>query len=99
MNSCIYECDGCAACCIHLWVPVFREDLRHPTIALNVVECSDGSQGLGHPDHAGCPMLENDGRCSIYLSKPVVCNVFKAGSEQCQWARGRAGLGPLQPKG
>lgn len=45
-----------------------------------------------------CKMLGTDNLCTIYPTRPTECVGFLAGSEQCQSARGMAGLPPLQPK-
>jgi Fe-S-cluster containining protein len=45
-----------------------------------------------------CPML-TPGGCSIYPTRPNCCVAMQAGDEQCQMARGMAGLAPLERKG
>ncbi len=45
-----------------------------------------------------CQALQEDNRCSIYSTRPTVCVVFMAGSEQCQDARESQGLGRLEPR-
>jgi len=94
-----YECDRCGACCIHLAVQVFPPDeSREGLISLYVIEADDGSKWLGYPEQYSCNMLQNDGSCQIYNTKPDCCSLFEAGSPLCQWARGKAGLGALHPK-
>jgi Fe-S-cluster containining protein len=45
-----------------------------------------------------CPLLGADNLCTIYPSRPNCCVAMQAGSDQCQLARGMAGLPPLQPQ-
>lgn len=51
--------------------------------------------GSGKP----CKALGDDGRCTIYPTRPNCCVAFRAGCQQCQEARAAVGLPPLQPKG
>jgi Fe-S-cluster containining protein len=53
------------------------------------------------PDHA-CPFLggvpsEKERPCGIYPTRPNCCVAMQAGGDQCQSARGMAGLRPLEP--
>lgn len=94
-----YECDRCAACCIYL-VPDIREDeiRRESRIALHIIEDDvEKWMDYGGEDNTGCPFLSELGSCSIYATRPDCCKRFEPGSELCQYARGRSGLGSLQP--
>lgn len=99
----IFECDGCGACCRTWPVFVFEADAdREPRIA---------AQGRREPDRSrkppwtyhlnfeagnlACCFLASDQRCSIYETRPKLCRDFTAGSIQCQEARQRHGLPPL----
>ncbi len=44
-----------------------------------------------------CGFLDEAKRCTIYATRPRVCQDFPAGGTQCQQARERAGLPLLQP--
>lgn len=47
------------------------------------------------PFSRGCLFLDENDSCSVYKTRPDVCRIFDAGSEQCSEARGRVGLPPL----
>lgn len=41
----------------------------------------------------GCPFLDERTReCMIYETRPNICRLFEAGSEQCRWMRGETTL-------
>ena len=44
-----------------------------------------------------CSFLGADNKCTIYPTRPNACVAMEAGDEQCQLARGQAGLPPLEP--
>ena len=44
-----------------------------------------------------CVFLRQDGRCSIYPTRPNACVAMQAGDDQCQQARCAVGLPPLEP--
>lgn len=91
-----YECDGCGACCVHL-VPSINEDdiRREPRLELHMLD-DERYMDFGEKGTA-CPFLTEGGDCEIYVNRPHCCSIFPPGSELCQYARGRAGLGFLQP--
>ena len=52
---------------------------------------------LAAGENRPCPMLDCYNRCTIYPSRPNNCVAMQAGDGQCQWARSRLGLPPLEP--
>jgi Fe-S-cluster containining protein len=50
------------------------------------------------PFHDRCCFLDEAARCGIYATRPEMCRQFPAGGSQCQEARARTGLQPLQHK-
>jgi len=103
-----FECDQCGACCVPFHVPVSEEDMRtEPRIAAvvqgRIPLPMRGTGGAYHYLANGttepCPFHENGGRCAIQETKPHACRIFEPGEYLCQWARGKAGLGPLHPMG
>lgn len=99
----IYQCDGCGACCRTKLVDVFEEDLlREPRLAPRMQPLRepglDGEIGyLNCLTDGACPFLDSDDRCGIYPTRPVVCVLFPAGSDECQEARKAFGLPSLEP--
>jgi Fe-S-cluster containining protein len=98
-----YECDGCGECCRHKLVDVFAEDiLREPKVGEHMSPLRepglDGEIGYLNCGSGKCFFLDNENRCGIYATRPVVCVLFPAGSEACQEVRRAAGLPPLEPK-
>ncbi len=103
-----YECDLCGACCRGtLIVEAYSLDaLREPRIlgadvtgrrpTLDELADDDGRCILLAANQA-CRFLSPDGRCTIYPTRPNNCVGMEAGDEQCQQARSRLGLPPLQP--
>ena len=98
-----YECDGCGACCRTKLVDVFEEDLlREPSLGERMQPLRepglDGEIGyLNCLSGGACPFLNGENRCGTYPTRPVVCVLFPAGSEDCQEARQALGLLPLEP--
>jgi Fe-S-cluster containining protein len=98
-----YECDGCGACCRTKLVDVFEEDLlREPRLGERMQPLRepglDGEIGyLNCLSDGACPFLNGENRCGIYPTRPVVCVLFPAGSEECQEARQAFGHPPLEP--
>jgi len=98
-----FECDGCGACCRTKLVDLFEVDLlREPRLRESMLPLRepglDGEIGyLNCLSDGACPCLGGDNRCSIYPTRPVVCVLFPAGSEECQEARQSLGLPPLEP--
>ncbi|MEZ6120147.1 MAG: YkgJ family cysteine cluster protein [Pirellulaceae bacterium] len=97
------ECDGCGECCRQKLVDVFEEDiLRNSRIAEHMSALKepglDGEIGyLNCSSNGKCHFLDQNNRCSIYLTRPMVCVGFRAGSEACQEVRLGAGLPLLEP--
>jgi Fe-S-cluster containining protein len=56
-----------------------------------------GSLNMTGPG-GSCVLLGEDNLCTIYPTRPNVCVGMRAGSDQCQGARERAGLTPLEEK-
>lgn len=100
-----YECDGCGACCRTFPIFASGEDAgREPRVAVEGKELAPHLQAPAWrfqlyplPFHERCCFLDEQQRCAIYPTRPQVCHDFAAGSEQCQEARRRAELPPLQP--
>jgi Fe-S-cluster containining protein len=99
-----FECDGCGACCRTF--PIFAAAAhaqREPRIAAEgralpawLSSADWAYQLFPLPFHQSCCFLGPDERCTISASRPAVCRTFAAGSPQCQEARARHGLPPLQ---
>ncbi len=108
MNTPAYECDLCGACCRGTLIveAYYLDALREPRIldadvtgrkrALDDLDdewsCVLLASGLP------CRFLSAEGRCAIYTTRPNTCVGFEAGDEQCQEARAKLGLPPLQPR-
>jgi hypothetical protein len=98
-----YECDGCGACCRTKLVDVFDVDvLREPRVGQRMQAFRepglDGEIGyLNCLTDGACAFLNCENRCSIYPTRPGVCVVFPAGSDECQEARQLLGLPTLEP--
>ena len=105
METPLYECDGCGACCRTF--PIFAAEtdaVREPRIVQEGRKLSDS---LGSPTwryqlfllpfHQACCFLNESQRCTIYETRPDVCRTFTAGSTQCQEARERSGIKKLPP--
>ncbi len=102
-----YECDGCGACCRTFPIFASADDaLREPRIAAEGRKLPASlAGGEWHyrlyplPFLEACCFLDGEQRCTIYESRPAVCQRFAAGEEQCQTARQRQGLPPLAARG
>jgi Fe-S-cluster containining protein len=100
-----YECDGCAACCGTYAIFASREDAqREPRIAAETQELAAWLETpewayrlFPLPFHEACCFLDDEGRCTIYATRPQICREFAAGSEDCQRVRSLRGLAPLAP--
>src|SRR5262245_35655051 len=100
-----YQCDECGVCCKSF--PIFAsaaDGEREPRVA------AEGRRlPMQHetprwtyrlyplPFLSACPFAGGDNRCTIYATRPDVCREMPAGGWQCQEARRRHGLPPLQP--
>jgi len=101
------ECDGCGACCRTLPIFVSEADaeqeprIRSEASRLSGHLCEDDWAYKLHPlpFHERCVFLGLDSLCAIYPTRPRVCRDFPAGDPQCQEARGRIGLPPLEAAG
>lgn len=101
-----FECDCCGACCRTYPIFASGEDaVREPRITHEARELRGDLQTPSWrfqlyplPFHEGCCFLDREQRCTIYDTRPTVCRMFAAGSEQCQEARRRSGLGELRPQ-
>ena len=96
-----YECDRCGACCKQLIVEIDELDLVREPRLIPLAQAFRVPDGMElRADDGGsqrpCPVLGPDNRCTIYPTRPNCCVAFRAGSEQCQMARGMAGLPPLE---
>jgi hypothetical protein len=98
-----YECDGCGACCRSKLVDVYEIDtLRNPRIAEQMNPLRepglDGEIGyLNCVSNGGCVFLRDDYRCGIYITRPSVCVLYEAGSDDCQECRRNAGIPFFEP--
>lgn len=100
-----FTCDLCGACCKTFAIFVaFNDATREPRIALEGrrLPAWQGTatwefQLFPLPFHESCCFLDNNKQCVIYPTRPDVCRSFAAGGEQCQEARQRQSLPPLQP--
>lgn len=93
-----YKCDQCGACCVHFMIPVNQDDVRRePRLSLHLVEVQGDDRKFLNNSNDPCPLLTDIALCSVYPTRPGCCSRFEPGSAKCQWARGRAGLGTLQP--
>jgi Fe-S-cluster containining protein len=98
-----YECDCCGACCETFPVRVSLADgVREPRIAQEALVLPRWQQTAEYhyalhplPFCDGCLLLSQDKKCTVYATRPDVCRGFLAGSEECQEARKRKGLGVL----
>jgi Fe-S-cluster containining protein len=99
----VYECDQCGACCCAgYWVNLNEEDKRRLSLILLPNEVEDNylypnGHENGIDGSGACRLLTEFGQCSIQMDKPKCCADYEPGQTGCQWARGRAGLGPLYP--
>ncbi len=102
-----YECDGCGVCCRSYLIFASESDAaREPRIADEGRKLPDHLatpewvyQLFPLPFHRSCCFIDESARCTIYEGRPDVCRAFAAGGDQCQAARLRAGLPPLEPVG
>jgi Fe-S-cluster containining protein len=100
-----FECDGCGVCCRSYLIFASETDAaREPRIARegrrlpsHLATADWTFQLFPLPFHETCCFLDEAARCTIYPSRPGVCRAFAAGGPQCQDARARAGLPPLDP--
>ena len=102
----VYECDGCGVCCGAFPIFASKTDADReprilaetPPLAREVKRPGWSRQLFPLPFLETCGFLDETKRCTIYATRPDVCREFAAGAAQCQLARRRAGLAPLEPK-
>ncbi len=84
-------------------VDVFEVDLlREPRIGEQAQPLRDpgldGEVGyLNCLESGACPLLNGENCCGIYPTRPSVCVLFEAGSDECQEARRVFGIPALEP--
>jgi Fe-S-cluster containining protein len=108
MTTLRYNCDCCGACCRGTLIveAYYLDALREPRILdADVTGRKRPLEDLNDEDRciilaAGlpCRFLADDGRCTIYPTRPNTCVGFEAGDEQCQEARSQLDLPPLQAR-
>lgn len=101
-----HQCDRCGACCRGvLIVEAYHLDVvREPRILdadvtgrkVTIEDLTDDDRCVLLAAGRPCRFLSADGSCTIYPTRPNVCVGMEAGDEQCQDARSRTGLPPLQ---
>lgn len=105
------SCDKCGACCKgHLIVEVYDVDVqREPHLAAaDICERTRGATYetlMANLQQDGrclviaggqeCKFLRGNNTCAVYPTRPNACVAMQAGDEQCQEARQREGLPPL----
>ena len=92
-----YECDGCGACCGS--IPIFASKMdadREPRLVAetrllppSLVQPGWSRQLFPLPFLETCGFLDGAKRCTIYATRPQVCQDFAAGGWHCQQARRR----------
>jgi len=100
-----WECDGCGVCCrTYAIFATERDARREPRIAFEgrrlPLHLADGPwtyRLFPLPFLESCPFLDGMDRCEIYEDRPQVCRELQAGDSQCQEARKKWGLPPLEP--
>ena len=103
-----YECDCCGACCQGTLIveAYYLDALREPRL-LGADVCGQRPTIDELADDDGrcivlaairpCQFLSADGRCTIYPTRPNNCVGMEASDDQCQMARPKLGLPPLEP--
>jgi Fe-S-cluster containining protein len=110
-----FECDRCGACCRGtLIVEAYELDILREPLLLAAdhgkwCESMTPDEICTHLEQEGvclviagnqpCKFLAEDGRCSIYPTRPNSCVGMQAGDEQCKSARAAVGLAALMPIG
>lgn len=103
-----YECDCCGACCKGKLIVEanYLDVLREPRLLdadvtgrqTTITELAeDDGRCILLAASQPCGFLSPEDRCTIYPTRPNVCVEMQAGDEQCQDARCRSGLAPLEP--
>ena len=100
----VNPCAGCGLCCKSLIIEIDHVDVVREPRLLPVVVLLDGDGsveyesewdkqyrlacGSKHP----CKLLDGDGKCSIYSTRPNACVMFEVGGEHCNELREEHGL-------
>lgn len=102
-----YECDRCGACCRGTLIveAYYLDAVREPRLLdadvtgrrQTMDELSDETRCILLAANQPCRFRSVEGCCTIYPTRPNTCVGMEAGDEQCQEARSRMGLPPLQP--
>ena len=75
-------CGECCACCttshfVHVGPEEIRTLARIPReLLFPAPGLPAGNVLLGYDEHGRCPMLADDGRCSIYEQRPLTCRTY-----------------------
>ena len=91
------ECEGCGVCCYGYFVPVANWETQVPaeyiceSSELLPMARNDSEKALLLPgiiymkrnQDRSCIALQ-DGRCSIYESRPMACRTYEAGGDECR---------------
>ena len=72
-------------------------------IAYQIVDFKEGIYYAKNPDESltvgvngSCPNLKLDSSCGIYESRPIACQNFELGGNECKSARKQIGRKPLE---
>jgi len=99
----VYTCDKCGACCRTFPIYASAADAgREPAIKSQGLRLKEWQETEEHvyqlhplPFLERCAFLDDRNLCRIYGTRPDVCRRFEAGSNQCQQARQREKIPPL----
>jgi Fe-S-cluster containining protein len=85
MDSTIFDCRKCGACCGEQLIVLTSRDARVPVAMRSPDGCWLGQQSGRCVALAG--RIGIDPRCTIYEARPEMCRAFGAGSAHCQMIR------------
>jgi len=91
-----FDCLACAACCGPAFdaVEITARDPARRALA-PWVRRVDGRAQVARTADNHCALLQRpSNRCAGYADRPRCCRDFTAGTENCAWARRRAGRSP-----
>ncbi len=82
-----FQCQGCGSCCRgpggYVWVTLEEAqglaqelDLDFQTFAAKMLRNTLSGLALVDSPQGDCPLLGDDGRCSVYHSRPVQCRTW-----------------------
>lgn len=99
-----FPCTGCGACCakVGLVLEVPRE-LYHPIYAAAIDEFPYKAL-----ENGACEMLDENNRCTVYETRPAICNIdtmiarlgydrqqrYQLNAEMCNLLQEQAGIDP-----